>query len=200
MEATHEAASYPARQNELTRLEREVSAEARQADRIERRTKELDLLTRLWDVLERKKAAEQRLVDWQGPTPNKPGLGEQVAELQSLRSTCSGHLERQNQLGDLCNQRAGIEQSIETALGSLGSSWDRDRVRSRSRLDRTDRRGPRFPGLRSPSWNRAGGPRACWPRRPTPCPSSPACSTRNQPRTPPARLRGSPRQTKGLGG
>jgi uncharacterized protein YhaN len=32
-------------------------------------------------------------------------------------------------LADLCNQRSGIEQSIQSSLGSLGPGWDRDRVR-----------------------------------------------------------------------
>jgi uncharacterized protein YhaN len=127
-EASREAVGYPARRAELLRLEGEV-AQAREAlDRSERRTRDLDLLIRLWDVLERKRKAEQRLSSWEEPEPLAAWLETQASELQSLRSACSGHLERVRLLGDLRNQRSGIEQSIRTAMGSLGPDWDGDRV------------------------------------------------------------------------
>jgi uncharacterized protein YhaN len=129
-EAARDAISYPARQAELSRLEREMVAARDEVDRIDRRTRELDLLTRLWDVLERKRSAEQRLSDWREPAPLAAWLEEQAGEIQSLRAACSGHLERVNQLSELANQRTGIEHSIEAALGCLGPSWDRDRVRA----------------------------------------------------------------------
>jgi len=127
-EASREAVGYPARRAELARLDGEV-AQAREAlDRSEHRTRDLDLLIRLWDVLERKRKAEQRLSSWEEPEPLAEWLETQASELQSLRSACSGHLERVSLLGDLRNQRSGIEQSIRTAMGSLGPDWDRDRV------------------------------------------------------------------------
>ena len=129
VEASRDAASYPARRAELVRLEDEVAQAREEVDRRDRRTRDLDLLIRLWDVLERKRAAEQRLCSWEEPEPLALFLEAQSAELQSLRSACSGHLERVGQLGDLHNQRGGIEQSIRAAMGSLGPDWDRDRVR-----------------------------------------------------------------------
>jgi uncharacterized protein YhaN len=129
-EAAREAACYPARQSELAGLESEVAAAREEADRIEHRTRELDLLVRLWDVLERKRATQARLEAWKEPPPLAAWLEEQAVELQSLRTACSGHLERVNQLAELVNQRAGIEQSITAALGSVGPGWDRDRVRN----------------------------------------------------------------------
>jgi uncharacterized protein YhaN len=129
-EASREAAGYPARRAELSRLEREVAQARDEVDRNDRRTRDLDLLVRLWDVRQRKTTAEQRLASWEEPTPLAAWLETRAAELQSLRSACSGHLERVGQLVDLCNQRGGIEQSIQTAMGSLGPSWDRDRVRT----------------------------------------------------------------------
>jgi hypothetical protein len=129
-EAAREAAAFPARQDELARLERAVTEERDEAERIDQRTRELDLLARLWDVLERKKEAEARLTGWKEPTALQVWLEEHATEFQSLRSACSGHLERVNQLAELANQQAGIEQSIEAGLGSLGSGWDRGRVRN----------------------------------------------------------------------
>ena len=129
-EASHEAAGYPARRAELLRLEREVAQAREEADRNDRRTRDLDLLVRLWDVLERKRTAGQSLACWEEPAPLAAWLETQASELQSLRSACSGHLERAGQLDDLHNQRCGIEQSIQAAMGSLGPAWDRDRVRT----------------------------------------------------------------------
>jgi uncharacterized protein YhaN len=129
-EASREASGYPARRAELVGLERAVAERREEADRIDGRTREVDLLMRLWEVLERKRAAEQRLAAWNEPTPLACWLEEQAPEIQSLRAACSGHLERARQLADLGNQRAGIEQSIQTALGSLGPDWDRDRIRT----------------------------------------------------------------------
>ena len=154
-EASREAAGYPARQVELSRLEREVAQAREEADRNDRRIRDLDLLVRLWDVLERKRTAEQRLACWKEPEPLTAWLETQATELQSLRSACSGHLERVGQLDDLYNQRRGIEQSIQAAMGSLGPTWDRDRVRT------------------SDGW-RAGARPAPWRRTPTPLQSSPA--------------------------
>ena len=45
-----------------------------------------------------------------------------------MRADCSGHLERLNQRAELCNQRAGIDQSIESALDALGRTWDRQGI------------------------------------------------------------------------
>ncbi|MGD0943837.1 MAG: AAA family ATPase [Acidimicrobiales bacterium] len=129
-EAGREAAGYPARKAEVLRLEVEVAQAREEADRIDHRRRDLDLLVRLWDVLERKKAAEQRLATSEEPTPVAAWLEEQTSEIQSLRSACSGHLQQQRMLSDLCNQRGGIEQSIQAALGSLGPRWDRERVRN----------------------------------------------------------------------
>ncbi len=129
-EASREAAGYPARQGELRRLEAEVVKSREETDQIEHRTRDLDLLVRLWEILESKKAAERRLQAWAEPAPVAAWLEAQAFEIQSLRSACSGHLERVKQLADLCNQKAGIELSIQGALGSLGPGWDRDRVRN----------------------------------------------------------------------
>ena len=115
---------------ELLGFEREVAQAREEADRNDRRTRDLDLLVRLWDVRERKTTAEQRLASWEEPTPLAAWLETRATELQSLRSACSGHLERVGQLADLCNQRDGIEQSIKAAMGALGPGWDRDRVRT----------------------------------------------------------------------
>jgi uncharacterized protein YhaN len=128
-DAARDAVGYPARRAELARLERRVADAREEADRIDHRTRDLDLLVRLWDVLERQRGAEQRLAAWRAPDPLAAFLDEHAFEIQSLRSACSGHLERVKLLADLCNQRSGIEQSIQSALGSLGPSWDRDRVR-----------------------------------------------------------------------
>jgi uncharacterized protein YhaN len=128
-EAAREAVGYSARRAELARLELRVAEARDEADRVDHRTQDIDLLVRLWDVLERKRAAEERLAAWQEPGPRATWLEENASEIQSLRSACSGHLERVKQLADLCNQRGGIEQSIQSALGSLGPGWDRDRVR-----------------------------------------------------------------------
>jgi len=129
-EAGREAAEYPARQAALLHLEGAVT-EARQAtDEMERRTRELDLLVRLWDVLDRKRDAERHLAIWEEPDPLATWLEQHTVELQALRSACSGHVERAAQLADLRNQRVGIEQSLQVALGSLGPDWDRDRVRT----------------------------------------------------------------------
>lgn len=127
-EANREASGYPARCAELSRLEADVAEAREEVDRCDRRTRDLDLLIRLWDVLERKREAEQRLSCWEEPEPLILWLETQAPELQSLRSAYSGHLERVNRLGDLQNQRSGIEQSIQAAMGSLGPDWDRDRV------------------------------------------------------------------------
>jgi uncharacterized protein YhaN len=129
-EASHQAAGYPARQAELLALEREVAQAREQVDQNDRRTRDLDLLVRLWDVLERKRTAEEALACWEEPEPLAAWLETQASELQSLRSACSGHLERVGQLEDLHNQRGGIEQSIRAAIGALGPTWDRDRVRT----------------------------------------------------------------------
>ena len=129
-EASHEAAGYPARRAELLRLEREVAQAREEADRNDRRARDLDLLVRLWAVLERKRTAGQSLACWEEPAPLAAWLETQASELRSLRSACSGHLERAGQLDDLHNQRCGIEQSIQAAIGSLGPAWDRDRVRT----------------------------------------------------------------------
>ncbi len=129
-EASREAVGYPARRSELLRLETEVAQAREEADRIEHRTRELDLLVRLWEALEQKRDAEQRLTAWAEPAPVATWLEDKAVELLSLRSACSGHLERVKQLADLCNQRGGIEQSIQGALGSLGPDWNRDRVRN----------------------------------------------------------------------
>ncbi len=128
-EAARDAVGYSSRRADLARLELRVADARDEADRIDHRTQDIDLLVRLWDVLERKRAAERRLAAWQEPGPRATWLEENAAEIQSLRSACSGHLERVKQLADLCNQRGGIEQSIQSALGSLGPGWDRDRVR-----------------------------------------------------------------------
>ena len=129
-EAGREAAAYPARHAELSRLEAEVAQARQELDRNERRTRDLDLLIRLWEVLERKRKAEQRLSSWEEPDPLTAWLETQAAELQLLRSAYSGHLAHVGQLDDLCNQRRGIEQSLRTAMGSLGPGWDHDRVRT----------------------------------------------------------------------
>jgi len=129
-EAEREALGYPAGIAELARLEEAVADARAESDRIEHRVRELDLLTRLWDVLERSRTASQRLDLWEEPVASATFLEEQASELESLRTACSGHLERVRQLADLCNQRAGISQSIEAALGSLGSGWDENRVRT----------------------------------------------------------------------
>ncbi len=129
-DASREAAGYPARRGELLRLDGEVARAREALEGSERRTRDLDLLIRLWDVLERKREAEQRLSSWEEPEPLAAWLETQASELQSLRSACSGHLERVSLLGDLRNQRSGIEQSIRTAMSSLGPDWDRDRVRT----------------------------------------------------------------------
>jgi len=127
--AARDAVGYPVRQAELARLESQVTDAREQQDRIDHRTRDLDLLVRLWDVLERQRGAEQRLATWQRPEPLAAWFEEHAPEIQSLRSACSGHIERVKLLADLCNQRSGIEQSIRSALGSLGPGWDRDRVR-----------------------------------------------------------------------
>ncbi len=129
-EASREALGYPARSAELLRLESDVARAREEVDRNERRTRDLDLLVRLWDVLERKRGAEQRLACWEEPDPLAAWLETQASELQSLRSACSGHLARVGQLDDLRNQRCGIELSIQAAMGALGPAWDRDRVRT----------------------------------------------------------------------
>ena len=108
LEAGLEAASYPARQADLLRLEHGVAGAREDADRSERRMRELDLLVRLWEVLERKRAAERRLSSWEEPAPLSAWLEDHAPELQALRSGCSGHLERVAQLADLRNQRGGI--------------------------------------------------------------------------------------------
>ncbi|MGD0983745.1 MAG: AAA family ATPase [Acidimicrobiales bacterium] len=127
-EASQEATGYPARRAELLRLERELAQSHEDVDRNEHRTRDLDLLIRLWDVLERKRKAEQRLSCWEEPEPLSAWLETQASELHSLKAACSGHLERVGRLDDLNNQRGGIEQSIRAAMGSLGPDWDRDRV------------------------------------------------------------------------
>jgi len=129
VEARRRAAAHVARHDELVAFERQITECRDQADRIDQRTRELDLLARLWDVLERKRAAERQLGSSEEPAPLADWLQERAAELQSLRSACSGHLQRSKHLAELRNQRDGIEQSIRTALGSLGPSWDRGRVR-----------------------------------------------------------------------
>lgn len=129
-EASREAAGYPAGRAELARLELDVADAREDADRSDRRMRELDLLVRLWDVLERKRDAEQRLRAWKEPTPAAMWLEEQASELHALRAACSGHLERVAQLSDLRNQRGGIEQSLRAALGSLGPDWDPERIRA----------------------------------------------------------------------
>ena len=129
-EASREAVDYPERLAELLRLEHQVAQVREEADRQDRRTRDLDLLMRLWDVLERRRTAEQRLATWEEPAPLAAWLEEQASELQSLRSACSGHFERVGQLEDLHNQRAGIEQSVRAAMGSLGPAWNRDRIRA----------------------------------------------------------------------
>ena len=157
-EASREAAGYPARQVELSRLEREVAQAREEADRNDRRIRDLDLLVRLWDVLERKRTAEQRLACWKEPEPLTAWLETQATELQSLRSACSGHLERVGQLDDLYNQRRGIEQSIQAAMGSLGPAWDRDRVRTSDGWIGLMDQGRRFRvalGEREASWRTA---------------------------------------------
>jgi uncharacterized protein YhaN len=149
-EAAREAAAFPARQDELARLERAVTEERDEAERIDQRTRELDLLARLWDVLERKKEAEARLTGWKEPTALQVWLEEHATEFQSLRSACSGHLERVNQLASDRLDRAGTAGVFATAAGSSASRTKRAPC-----------------GLRSPSWSRAGGQRACWRKRPT---------------------------------
>jgi uncharacterized protein YhaN len=128
VEATREATRYPVRQSELVGLEGDVAQARDEADRIEHRARELDLLVRLWEVRERKRAAEARLGTWEEPLPLVGWLEDQALEIQSLRTACSGHLVRVSQLGELVNQKAGIEQSITSTLGSLGPGWDRVRV------------------------------------------------------------------------
>ncbi len=129
-EAGRDAAGYPAFSAEVLRREAQVAEARADADKSDRRMRELDLLVRLWDVIERKRAAEHRLSTWVEPEPFAGWLEEQAAELQSLRAACSGHLERKANLADLCNQRAGIEQSVQSALASLGAEWNPERVRA----------------------------------------------------------------------
>ena len=129
-EASREAADYPARHAELLGLEAEVARAREQAELNERRTRDLEVLIRLWDVLERKRTAEQHVAGWTEPGPLNAWLETQATELQALRSACSGQLAHLSQLDDLSNQRRGIEQSILAAMGSLGSSWDRERIRT----------------------------------------------------------------------
>ena len=129
-QAGREAASYPTRRVELLSLEAKVAEARGRADQVAHRIRDLDLLVRLWDVLERKRDAEHHLGHWAEPAPAVRWLENQAFEIQSLRSACSGHLERLKLLSDLCNQRGGIEQSIQASLGSLGPGWDRDRVRT----------------------------------------------------------------------
>ncbi len=158
-EASREAACYPARQAELERLQREITEAREDADRVDRRTRDLELLVRLWGVLERKREAERQLALSKEPDPLAFWLEEHAGEIQSLRSACSGHLERVKQLGDLCNQRSGIEQSIESALGSIGPDWDRERVRSGGGWIGLADEGRRFRALlaeRESNWRAAG--------------------------------------------
>jgi uncharacterized protein YhaN len=129
-EASREAAGLSSMQVGLSRLEDEIAQAREQCDRYDRRTRDLDLLVRLWDVLERKRAAEQRIAGWDEPEPFAAWLEGHAPELQSLRSTCSGHLAHVGQLAELYNQRAGIEQSIQAAMGSLGPAWSRDSIRT----------------------------------------------------------------------
>ena len=98
------------------------------------------------------------LSTWVEPEPFAGWLEEQAAELQSLRSACSGHLERRAQLADLCNQRAGIEQSVQAALGSLGPEWDRDRIRASDGWIGLERRGAALSGTAQLNERRAGAP------------------------------------------
>jgi uncharacterized protein YhaN len=128
--ASREATDFPAQEAELTRLQLELDQAREEAGGIEHRARDLDLLTRLWDVLGRKRETERQLAAWEEPTPLQVWLEGQSAELQVLRSESSGHLERLERLADLRTQRGGIEQSIQLAIGSLGAGWDRDRVRS----------------------------------------------------------------------
>lgn len=128
-EAGREAASFPTRHAEVSRLEREVADARSGSEECEQRMRELDLLVRLWDVLERKREAEKRLGALGEPAPFCDWLETNGPELQALRAACSGHLERATQLADLRNQRGGIEQSVQAALGSLGPGWDRGRIR-----------------------------------------------------------------------
>jgi uncharacterized protein YhaN len=130
LEAGREAGCYPAREADVRQLERAVSEAREDADRSDRRMRELDLLVRLWDVLERRRAGEGRLSGLEDPAPIALWLEDQATELRTLRSACSGHLERAGQLAELSNQRGGIEQSLQVALASLGPDWDRHRVRS----------------------------------------------------------------------
>ena len=127
-EARRDATGYPAQLAELTRLEVALDQAREETERTEHRMRELDLLMRLWDVLERRRAAEERLASWQEPTASAALLETEASELQSLRADCSGHLERLNQRAELCNQRAGIDQSIESALDALGRTWDRQGI------------------------------------------------------------------------
>jgi uncharacterized protein YhaN len=129
-EAGREAAGFPAQHAELVRLEREVADARSDSQHGERRTRELDLLVRLWDVLERKREVDKRLGASGEPAPFCDWLEANGPELQALRAACSGHLERAAQLSDLRNQRGGIELSVQAALGSLGPGWDRGRIRS----------------------------------------------------------------------
>ncbi len=128
-DANREVADYPALATDLSNLERQVAAARDDADRGDARMRELDLLIRLWPVLERKRTSEQRLSTWEEPSALTSWLDEKASELQALRSACSGHHERVRHLAELCNQRGGIEQSLQATLASLGPDWDSDRIR-----------------------------------------------------------------------
>ncbi|MGD1010945.1 MAG: AAA family ATPase [Acidimicrobiales bacterium] len=129
-EASREAADFPAQEAELARLELDLDRAREEADGVERRARELDLLTHLWDILDRKREAELQLAAWEEPTPLQLWLEGHGAELRVLSAESSGHLERLERLADLRTQRSGIEQSIQLALSSLGAGWDRERVRN----------------------------------------------------------------------
>lgn len=127
-DAAREAGGYLARSRELAAIEEAIGAERLEADGIEERVRELDLLGRLFESAERTRKAEEALTGAATMTPADGWLLAQAPELRSLNAACSGHLERARQLDELRTQREGIEQSIRAGLTLLGPGWERDRV------------------------------------------------------------------------
>ena len=144
--AGREAGCYPAREADVRQLERAVSEAREDADRSDRRMRELDLLVRLWDVLERRRAAERRLSGLEHPAAHRlvargPGARAPGAALGVLGAPRACGAARRAQQPTWGN-RAVPSRRPRLARPRLGSP---PRALGR-RLDRPRRRGTAFPG------------------------------------------------------
>jgi uncharacterized protein YhaN len=132
VEANRAATAYPQREAEARRLEAQVDEARSDAAADERRARELELLLRLWNIVEQGREAELALATSSEPSPTATWLEDNAPTIRSLHGECSGYLERLARMNELTGQRESIDQSIDRALGKLGTGWDRTRLRSTS--------------------------------------------------------------------